>query len=534
MDYSELLASLGMYAAFVAFGYIYFAVMLTLIAGKTGTSGGWMAWIPIANLVLMCRIAKKPGWFVILLLVPVVNLFVFIAVWMGIAKARGRSAGLGLLIVVPIANLIMMLLLALGAPNPAAASIPKLCPACGRPECATEEFCGYTGQRIAASRPVPPPPAQAPSGAIATAIIAMLLTAGVGYLATVLFSSSRSPESRKTAANLPKAVAGRMTEFPVDTAATPARPSSVATHSLRRGPNGRVAGPPPSSLPPSITPATLARVGETVTTATYQTAPQDPPVNVHVIDKFPGAGADSESIAQASAYGSDQVTRVRVESPKGGTYTGYRINSAQAVTIILDKDSGGVMILIHAGSPSVKATAERLAANVGNGGGLLEDPDIGPEVARQSASQAPAGFDLVESQAYFGANIDRQIDELKQSAGVRFGPEADVLVAKAKSLLPGRMVHSVYRDGGRGEFRSIIGDYGSGWKAMSVWLLLRATAGISDSGAVSIRGGDGISLRQDGKDYILFRRGGCLGVIEAPIGQAARAAQLGEAVTGGS
>jgi hypothetical protein len=96
------------------------------------------------------------------------------------------------------------------------------------------------------------------------------------------------------------------------------------------------------------------------------------------------------------------------------------------------------------------------------------------------------------------------------------------------------MVHSVYRDGGRGEFRSIIGDYGSGWKAMSVWLLLRATAGLNNSGAVSIRGGDGISLRQDGKDYVLFRRGGCLGVIEAPLGQSTRAAQLGEAVAGGS
>jgi hypothetical protein len=534
MDYSELLASIGQYAAIVAFGYVYFAVMLTLIAGKTGTPGAWMAWLPIANILLMCRVAKKPGWFVFLLLIPVVNLFVFVALWMGIAKARGRSAALGLLILVPIANLIMMLLLALGPANPASAPRTGVCPACGRPECMTEEFCGYTGQRIAASRPVVPAAGPAPSGAIATAIIAMLLTAGVGYLATVLFSSARSSDGRKAGGNLPKAVAGRMTEFPVDTAAAPARPSSVATRVLRPGANRRIAGPPPSSLPPRVTPDTLARVGETVTTATYQTAPQDPPVNVHVIDKFPGGGADSESIAQASAYGGDQVTRVRVESPKGGTYTGYRVNSAQAVTIILDKDSGGIMILIHAGSPSVKATAERLAANVGNGGGLLEDPDIGPEVERQAGSVPPAGFDLVESQAYFGANVDAQIEELKRSAGVRLGPEADALVAKAKSVLPSRMVHSVYRDGGRGEFRSIIGDYGSGWKAMSVWLLLRATAGLNNSGAVSIRGGDGISLRQDGKDYVLFRRGGCLGVIEAPLGQATRAAQLGEAVTPGS
>ncbi len=365
MDYSELLASIGLYAAFVAAAYLYFAIMLTMIAGKTGTPGGWMAWLPIANLVLMCRIAKKPGWFVLLLLVPIVNLFVFVAVWMGIARARGRSAGLGLLILVPVANLILILLLALGPANQAAPARYALCPSCGRPECVTEEFCGYTGHRIAPAAAAAPPP----SGALATAIIAVVLTLGAGYFVTGLVSSVRGTAGRKAGGNVPKAVAGRMTEFPVDTGAAPARPTSVATRSLRASANGRVAGPPASSLPPRVTPAVFAQAGRSVTTAAYQSAPEDPSVHVHVIDTNPGAGAQSEAIAQQAAMGGEQVTRVRVESPKGETYTGYRVHSAQAVTIILDKESGGVVILIHAGDPSVKGTADRLAANVGNGGG---------------------------------------------------------------------------------------------------------------------------------------------------------------------
>ena len=37
------------------------------IARKTGTPSPWMAWIPVVNLVLMCRIAGRPGWWLLLL-----------------------------------------------------------------------------------------------------------------------------------------------------------------------------------------------------------------------------------------------------------------------------------------------------------------------------------------------------------------------------------------------------------------------------------------------------------------------------------
>jgi len=87
--------------------YCYFAITLQIIARKTGTPNGWLAWIPIANIYLMCLIAGKPAWWLILFLVPLVNLVIGLLVWMGISKARGKPEWLGVLFIIPFANLIL-------------------------------------------------------------------------------------------------------------------------------------------------------------------------------------------------------------------------------------------------------------------------------------------------------------------------------------------------------------------------------------------------------------------------------------------
>ena len=87
--------------------YAYIALTLQTIAAKTNTPEGWMAWIPFANLYLMCRIAGKPAWWIVLFFIPFVNLVIGILVWMGIAEARQKPAWLGVLMIVPIANLII-------------------------------------------------------------------------------------------------------------------------------------------------------------------------------------------------------------------------------------------------------------------------------------------------------------------------------------------------------------------------------------------------------------------------------------------
>ena len=87
--------------------YVYLAICLQTIARKTGTEHGWLAWIPIANAYLMCKVAGKPGWWLLLFFIPIVNIVFMVIVWMGIAEARDKKGWLGILMIVPIANLIV-------------------------------------------------------------------------------------------------------------------------------------------------------------------------------------------------------------------------------------------------------------------------------------------------------------------------------------------------------------------------------------------------------------------------------------------
>jgi hypothetical protein len=79
-----------------------FAVVLWLIvilafwqvfvkAGKPG----WASIIPIYNVYVLLKIAGRPGWWLLLYLIPIVNLVVNIIVSIDVAKAFGKSAAFG-------------------------------------------------------------------------------------------------------------------------------------------------------------------------------------------------------------------------------------------------------------------------------------------------------------------------------------------------------------------------------------------------------------------------------------------------------
>ena len=57
---------------------------------------GWGSIIPILNLYFLCKIAGRPGWWLLLMLIPVVNLIVWIIVCVDIAKNFGKGAGFGI------------------------------------------------------------------------------------------------------------------------------------------------------------------------------------------------------------------------------------------------------------------------------------------------------------------------------------------------------------------------------------------------------------------------------------------------------
>jgi len=98
---------IGAYLIFLAAGYIYVALALMTIATKTNTQNAWLAWIPIANVFLMIQIAKKPVWWFILCLIPLVNIVMMIIIWMAIAEARNKPSWWGILLIIPVVNLIV-------------------------------------------------------------------------------------------------------------------------------------------------------------------------------------------------------------------------------------------------------------------------------------------------------------------------------------------------------------------------------------------------------------------------------------------
>lgn len=86
-------------------GLIYMGVMLVVMIGviagvwKTFAKAGKPGWgclIPIYNIILLLEIAEKPLWWIILYLIPLVNIVVAILISIEIATKFGKGAGFGL------------------------------------------------------------------------------------------------------------------------------------------------------------------------------------------------------------------------------------------------------------------------------------------------------------------------------------------------------------------------------------------------------------------------------------------------------
>jgi hypothetical protein len=85
----------------IGFMIVWLAIAILLIASmwkifvKAGKPG-WAAIIPIYNFVVLCEIAGKPAWWVVLLFVPVVNFIIIIILSIALAKKFGKGTGYGL------------------------------------------------------------------------------------------------------------------------------------------------------------------------------------------------------------------------------------------------------------------------------------------------------------------------------------------------------------------------------------------------------------------------------------------------------
>ncbi len=71
---------------------ILMLVSLWRVYAKAGRPG-WASLIPIYNFYVMLQIAGKPGWWLLLMFVPVVNLVIALLTVVGVAKSFGKGGG---------------------------------------------------------------------------------------------------------------------------------------------------------------------------------------------------------------------------------------------------------------------------------------------------------------------------------------------------------------------------------------------------------------------------------------------------------
>jgi hypothetical protein len=75
------------------------ALLLIVAMWKVFTKAGqpgWASIIPIYNLYVWCKIVGRPGWWIILLLIPFVNIIVGIILCIDMAKSFGKGVGFGI------------------------------------------------------------------------------------------------------------------------------------------------------------------------------------------------------------------------------------------------------------------------------------------------------------------------------------------------------------------------------------------------------------------------------------------------------
>lgn len=77
---------------------VYLAFLVLLIASvwkiysKAGQPG-WACIVPIYNMIVLLEIVKKPIWWILLLIIPVVNIVVYLIVYHRLSVAYGKGGG---------------------------------------------------------------------------------------------------------------------------------------------------------------------------------------------------------------------------------------------------------------------------------------------------------------------------------------------------------------------------------------------------------------------------------------------------------
>ncbi len=505
--------------------YGYYAITLMMIARKTKTPGAGLAWLPILNLFLMCQIGRRSGWWILLCLVPLINLFALAVIWMSIAEMSGKPAWIGAIAIIPLVGLLIPAYLALSATSTPALNFgERNCQSCGMPIVADESFCrncGDSAVTVVARR-------RSSIGRMvltgAGAAFAVLLVSGFfGWFALARVLAYTPPERKSP--EIPERTKGTMTEFPVDTDQNaPMVPESVVAEDLQNPPNaaGSIISDKQTAkrLPPGVNRESLKKRGGTsLTTTVYRRRPKAQPpttltppneeIYICVLRINPGQ-ADAIALEIVKATNGNR-SGTKVQSPRGGIYIGSKIQTPQTLIYVLEKQGAETLILIYSPTPALNDAAARLAGNVGNGEGLNDYPET-KNTLWTLPQQKPSDLVLVDFKTVTRPEMGLSESDVK-SAGKN--EETRKLVEYFSQFIPERAIHARYQDASRRNWEVVIYDYNSTGRAWNTWLFLSWTVGLGGQ-SISLKKGTGIFVDPGDGRALLFQRGPYLIYIQVP------------------
>ena len=97
--------------------YLLYTISVFVIAQKSGHEYAWLAFVPIANLWLLCDMADVGCLWALLMLVPGLNILFYAFLWMRIAENTNKPSWLGILMVVPLVNVLVACYMAFAEGN---------------------------------------------------------------------------------------------------------------------------------------------------------------------------------------------------------------------------------------------------------------------------------------------------------------------------------------------------------------------------------------------------------------------------------
>ena len=98
-------ARMTLIVVLLAFAYVAFALPILAVASASSTPGRWMALVPVAQLLVLCRAAQRSTAGCCLLVVPLAGEVYLGFLWSKIALRVGLRSGWGWTVGVPVLGL---------------------------------------------------------------------------------------------------------------------------------------------------------------------------------------------------------------------------------------------------------------------------------------------------------------------------------------------------------------------------------------------------------------------------------------------